>query len=32
LQWWEIFFDKIKSFSSISFFSLLPLRSPPLFL
>ncbi len=31
-QWWEIFFDKIKSFTYISFFSSLPLRSPPLFL
>ncbi|GEM_PF-5884078 len=31
LQWWETFFGEIKSFFYISFFSSLPLRSPPLF-
>ncbi len=31
LQWWETFFGEIKSFFYILFFSLLPLRSPPLF-
>lgn len=31
-HWWEIFSDEIRSFSCVSFFSLLPLRSPPLFL
>ena len=31
LQWWETFFDKLRFFYYIFFFSSIPLRSPPLF-